>query len=379
MVDKIAITACGAVLPDCISKQEIGGALTWVAALPEAEESSLNELLNEKREYRDLDRSVLLAILAARRACSSLDLTVDSSNIGINVGSSRGATNLFERHYGDFLKGGMAKVPVLTSPTTTLGNLSSWVAQDRGLGGANFSHSATCTTALHAVANGLAWLRADMAQKFIVGGAEAPLTAFTLAQMKALRIYASQSECEYPCRPCETEKAENNMVLGEGAAIFMLERFTDTQMSALATIEGIGLAREHTKTKTSVSEDGEAFERAMRAALSSAGEPQIDAMLLHAPGTIMGDDAELGAIGRVFTEHKPALISNKWRVGHSLGASGAASLYHALQILKTQSFQDFPYAAQFINKPPTKISRIMINAAGFGGNSVSLIIAKEQQ
>jgi 3-oxoacyl-(acyl-carrier-protein) synthase len=50
--------------------------------------------------------------------------------------------------------------------TTTLGNISSWVAHDLQSSGPEISHSITCSTALHAVLNGIAWLKSGMVDKF---------------------------------------------------------------------------------------------------------------------------------------------------------------------------------------------------------------------
>ena len=88
------------------------------------------------------------------------DLTKQS--LDINIGSSRGATSLFEKYHTDFLQTG--KVSPFTSPTTTLGNISSWVSQELGTKGLQIDQSVTCSTAMHALLNGIAWLQADMAQ-----------------------------------------------------------------------------------------------------------------------------------------------------------------------------------------------------------------------
>jgi 3-oxoacyl-(acyl-carrier-protein) synthase len=60
--------------------------------------------------------------------------------------------------------------------------------------GPEISHSITCSTALHAVLNGIAWLKSGMVDKFFSGGSEAPLTDFTIAQMRALKIYSIKGE-----------------------------------------------------------------------------------------------------------------------------------------------------------------------------------------
>ena len=74
-----------------------------------------------------------------------------------------------------------------------MGNISSWVAHDLQTEGPEISHSITCSTALHALLNGVAWLQSGKQIKFLVGGSEAPLTPFTIAQMQALKIYAKRN------------------------------------------------------------------------------------------------------------------------------------------------------------------------------------------
>ena len=132
----------------------------------------------------------MLSILVARQAIKNAEWKA-GDDFGINLGSSRGATQLFEKHHQEFIETG--KTATLTSPTTTLGNISSWVAHDLKNNGPEISHSITCSTALHAILNAVAWLQSGMATKFLVGGSEAPLTAFTIAQMHALKIYAKEN------------------------------------------------------------------------------------------------------------------------------------------------------------------------------------------
>ena len=90
----------------------------WTGALDHCGESILEVLASDAR-YKNLDRSVLLAIAASRNAVR-LAGWKSGDEIGINIGSSRGATGLFELHHSEFLQTGLART--LASPTTTLGN-----------------------------------------------------------------------------------------------------------------------------------------------------------------------------------------------------------------------------------------------------------------
>ena len=176
----------------------------WIAALDKNSKNEIEKLKNSDSKYKSLDDSVLFAMFASRKAIKNAGWN-KNDNFGINQGSSRGATQLFEQHYSDFLNSGKANV--LSSPTTTLGNISSWVAHDLQTSGPEISHSITCSTALHAMINGIAWLKSGMSDKFLVGGSEAPLTDFTIAQMQALKIY-SKSTDDYPCKTLDFSKTK---------------------------------------------------------------------------------------------------------------------------------------------------------------------------
>ena len=111
----------------------------------------------------------------------------------------------------------------------------------------------------------------------------------------------------------------------------------------------------------------------MRSALESAGNPKIDVVITHCTGTIKGDRAELNAIEAVFGAQKPLLTNNKWRHGHTYGASGALNLGMAIEMLQRNTFQPIPYLDE-VNEVPEKLQTVMINAVGFGGNGISVIL-----
>ena len=327
------------------------------------------EALRQIKNYRELDPSVLLAIYVSRRAVSKAGWT--SENIGVNIGSSRGSTHLFEKYHGEFLKSGAETASTLSSPTTTLGNLSSWVGHDLQSSGPTISHSIACSTALHGILNGIAWLSSGMSQYFLAGGSEASNTPFTVAQLKALRIYAELGQ-EFPCRTLDPEKRSNSMVLGEAAAVFCLEK--GKKSGALGVIEGVGFATEPLTHNISISTDADCFQRSMRMAIDGMNPEEIDVIVTHTPGTLKGDSSEVLAIRKVFGNHQPALTSNKWIIGHTLGASGAMSLEMAILMLNNQKFIGIPFLEG--QSAPKQLRKVLVNAVGFGGNAVSLIISR---
>ncbi|MBM1104858.1 beta-ketoacyl synthase [Aurantibacter crassamenti] len=348
-------------------KKEFNGSIEWMAPLNESSNKEIELLRKSDIKYKNLDDTVLFAIFAARSAASQAGWKAES-NFGINIGSSRGATSLFEKYHQEFLEN--SKTSTLSSPTTTLGNISSWVAHDLQSTGPEISHSITCSTALHALLNGIAWISGGMADKFLVGGSEAPLTPFTIAQMKALKIYSREVD-DFPCKALNLTKKYNSMILGEGAAIVCLEK--GKPENALATIEGVGYATEILEHNISISTDAKCFQRSMRMALGDCAPDEIDVIVTHTPGTIKGDLAEFKAINEIFKKDIPYLTNNKWKLGHTFGASGMLSVEMALLMLQHQEVIKVPYLDA--SNTPGKIKKVMVNAVGFGGNAVSVVLS----
>lgn len=392
MRELISITAIASVSPLGISledvwgnykndrhffqKQKLGNDEEWVAPLSDAARREIMQLRQSDTQYRDLDDTVLFALFSARKAIAIAGWKL-GENFGINIGSSRGATALFEKYYEEFLE--QNKTSTLSSPTTTLGNISSWVAHDLQATGPEISHSITCSTALHALLNGVAWITSGMTDRFLVGGSEAPLTPFTIAQMKALKVYSKvtlsaveEQSVNYPCRAFDLEKTKNSMILGEGSSVACLER--GIVKNAMAIIEGVGYATEVLKHNVSISSDAQCFQRSMKMALGETAPEEVDVVVMHAPGTIKGDSSEYNALKKIFGKKLPALTTNKWKIGHTFGASGLLSLEFAVLMMLNQEFIAIPFATH--DRRPEKINKVMVNAVGFGGNAVSILLKK---
>lgn len=352
-----------------ISTKEFNGKSQFIATIPAEIRTEIDDLRKEDSKYKALDETVLLAILASRQAIKNAGWQ-QGADFGINIGSSRGATQLFEKHHKEFIETG--KTATLTSPTTTLGNISTWVAHDLKSTGPEISHSITCSTALHAVLNAVAWLQSGLATKFLVGGSEAPLTAFTLAQMQALKIYANEEQ-EWPSRAFDFTKTKNSMVLGEAASVACLE--LGESQKALGYITGIGYATDELEHNISISEDAKCFQKSMLMALGNTPFEEVDAIVMHAPGTLKGDTSEYKAIQKVFGNNLPMLTTNKWKIGHTFGASGMLNIELALLMMQHQTFIGIPYIEE--PNPRKAIRNVLINAVGFGGNAVSVLLSRE--
>ena len=402
--ERLIIRGLSTISPLGSSRKEVSQTLTlgrakaqWLNAAEQtrpvfpltASGMNLVEELSSQARYQGLDRTTLLALTAARQTFAAL--RGERMELGcISIGSARGATNSLERSIAQHL----AKEGTLaadTSPTTTAGNTTSWIAQEyleqeylvqedlrapksaHSNTIASISTSMTCTSAFHALLIATAFLRGGMASAALFGGAESCLTSYTVAQLEALRIY-SRERSEWPCRPCaSSEHSSNTLVLGEGAGTAILLGGSVAYMPGDMELLGIGWALEATPSATGISEDGRGFQGAMLGAL--AGLPAgrvLDGVIMHAPGTSKGDEAELRAIEMVLGS--VPLCSTKHLTGHTYGASGMISLATAQVLLSEGGWSGFPYPARVAPRPFEAPRTLMINTAGFGGNAISIVV-----
>lgn len=362
-----------------------------IVRLPEASERKLKQLVATKDRYQKVDRVTQLALAAASETLSQYGVEASAPQVSpiecVSIGSSRGATISLENTLAQHLHSADGTVPTYTSPVTTAGNISSWVAQEAidqtmtgegrsGSGVAALNTSMTCSSAFHSLLVALGFLRGGMAAAALFGGAESCLTPYTLQQLKALRIYTGDGAAPWPCRPLvapERGELSNTVMLGEGAGTAVVHFSDGTVRDGDLDLLGVGWQMEAIPSATGVSADGAAFEGAMRRANGGLGT--VDAVIAHAPGSMRGDDAEISAIKRVFGDSTPVL-STKHVTGHTYGASGMVSLQLASYLLRGGGWPGFPYPVRVpvADSGRGQYRRILINTAGFGGNVISVVV-----
>lgn len=291
--------------------------------------------------------------------------------VALNVATSRGSL--------DFLAGIVSEYkenpPAYTSPYSTMGFLSSWPNVLSRKADLNFMTSSTCSSFGAVLMNGLAWLKSGMADHFLAAAVESPVSDFTIRQMKAINLYTShRAEEVYPCRGGDLNKRRNTMVLGEAAYLFQLSRGESN-----VEIRSMGISMERPDNPASVDREGTGLQNAVHRSLDGFNGGLIDLIIGHLPGTLKGDQAEMNAYKAVFKENIPPVIGNKWKVGHSLGASLASSVEMAMLIFDKQSLPPLPGFLGIDTSGVKKIDSILITALGFGGQSVSLILSRNRE
>ncbi len=325
----------------------VGHAIDPLSGMPvyRVNQFPVNAEIDRFTKRNPVDRSTLLGLYAAAEAVAEAGW--DNQKFALLVGCSRGPTDSWERTFREFSEG--SGIAPSTSPRTTLGSIASTLAEFFQQTGLSDGVSMTCGSGMHAILHGMALLRSGMAERVLVGGAEAPLTPYTLEQMRVLGIYAGvpTDPRDPACRPLANPST--GMVLGEGAAFLALELSEDSGKPALL---GYGLQRESGQGKTGISRSGDALGAAMRMAAAGAGI-RPDRVIVHAPGTRRGDRAEVAAVRTVFGPEM-TVTSYKSLTGHTLGASGPLAMVGAATLHPGE--------------------RVLVNATGFGGNAVSLLV-----
>jgi 3-oxoacyl-(acyl-carrier-protein) synthase len=311
------------------------------------------------------DRTSLLALHAADEAVQQAGWA--GKDFSIIVGCSRGPTGKWEDGFRHFAETGTASLR--TSPQTTLGSIGFALANYFDTSSLASSMSMTCSSGMHAILHGIALLRAGMAERVLVGGAEAPITEFTLRQMEALRIYGAVPETGHACRPLTTPPS--GMVVGEGAAFLALSVSAEASKTGFE-VGGIAFAREASPTATGISAEGKALERSMTDLIQEAGWP--DVIVAHAPGTKRGDMAEVNAVNALYAAVPEdfCMASFKWATGHTFGASGPLAITAALEMMKAGKYCPLPWRST--PSTPWALGSVLINATGFGGNVGSILV-----
>jgi 3-oxoacyl-[acyl-carrier-protein] synthase-1 len=214
----------------------------------------------------------------------------------------------------------------------------------------------------------------------ICGGVEV-LSKFTLNGFNSLMILDKEH-----CRPFD--KTRNGLNLGEGAAYLILESEESvirSQRKPLAQLKGFGNANDAFH-QTASSPNGDGAFAAMQLAIQTGGVEPADIQYInaHGTGTENNDLSEGLAIQRLFSEKVPPFSSTKPNVGHTLAAAGAIeAVFSILSInegviypgLNFQNQMDELYITPQTEISKSKITNVISNSFGFGGNTSSLLIS----
>jgi 3-oxoacyl-[acyl-carrier-protein] synthase II len=345
--------------------------------------------LLKEGEAANLDRVSQFAIAASAEALASSGLDLASSDrgrIGVYWGTGMGGAHSLEAAYRQLYGANEWRLRPLTVVMSMSNAAGSNVAVRHGLSGPFANFSTACSSSAMALGEAMRAIAAGRADAIVAGGAEALLIPGTLAAWHALRTLAPEdpSDPAASCKPFDKRRA--GLVLGEGAAAFVLEDEAHARARG-ARIRGFLVGYGNSCDAVHMSRpDGAGQARAMREALqdSRLAPSDIGYINAHATATAVGDVVEAEAINQVFADTAPLVTSTKSMHGHLLGAAGALEFAVAMIALEEglvapTAFLEQPDPAVRLRHVPLRAERIappravMSNSFAFGGSNVVLV------
>lgn len=340
----------------------------------------------DAKRVGQLDRFSQFAVVAARAALADAQLAMTeelSLQTATIVGSAVGGQNTMDDSFFKLYGENSRRLHPLTIPRLMFSAAASHVSIDLGCKGPTFTVASACASGTHAIGQAFQLVRMGQAPVALAGGTEACLTVGTIKGWEALRILSDDT-----CRPFS--KTRSGLVLGEGAAMFVLEprdRAVARGAPIYAELLGFGMSADAGDI-IAIDPDGAA--RAMQAALRDAkvSPEDIDYVNAHGTGTALNDKAETVALRQTFgaSAERLAISSSKGVLGHSLGAAGA--LEFAATALALQH-RTIPPTANFEEADPecdldfvpnaardAQLRRAMSSSFAFGGLNAVLVLGR---
>lgn len=286
--------------------------------------------------------------------------------------------------------------PVYPDNRRVAGFPAALLAQALRLGRGGYALDAACASSLYAIYLAVRELQTGRADAMLAGGCSRPDSLYTqmgFAQLRALSLSGR-------CAPFDA--SADGLLVGEGAALFVLKRLRDALRDGdviHAVIRGIGLSNDRAGNLLAPAREGQV--RAMRRAYEQAqcSPHQVDYIECHATGTPVGDAVEWSSLRELWGQAgwrsgQCVLSSVKATVGHLLTGAGAAALAKVLLALRHRQlppqanftrpaaqltdYASSPFRilrlAEPWDPPGGRPRRAAVSGFGFGGINAHLIL-----
>lgn len=338
-----------------------------------------------------MDRVSQMAVIAARQALENAGLLsedIDLSSTGVYTGCALGGAQTIEENYQRYYVNKSRAARPTTVPLIMPNAPAGHISMRHKLRGPTQNYSIACSSSSTAIGEAFRAVRDGYQERIVTGGTEAMLNDGSIACWEALTVLAKEHAegAHASCRPFAKDRS--GLVLGEGAAMLILESealVKKRNIVPLAEIVGYGSSSDaHNLTQPSA--NGQV--RAMRSALDDA---RIDATAIgyinaHATGTGAGDKVEIDAIKLLFANHSQhlAVSSTKSMHGHLLGAAGALEFAITIMALKNRKIPPTAHLTQpdpecdldcvpCIGRQSPELDYALCNSFAFGGSNAVLI------
>lgn len=341
-----------------------------------------------------LDRVSQFALYCANEALKDADLSLlehDLGRVGCYLGTGMGGTSSIEDGYDRLFKQQANRLKPFTVLMAMNSAAASQIAMQYQLSGPNLTFTTACSSSTIAIGEAFRQIQHGYCDVMLAGGAEALLTYGTIKAWEALRTLANEDEVNpaYSCKPFAADRS--GLVLGEGAAVFILEEMESAKARGAkiyAEIAGYATTNDGVHI-TQPSIEGQA--KAMQAALDNASlaPEKIAYINAHGTGTKLNDVTETAAIKKVFGAYayNIPVSSTKSMHGHLMGAAGAVELVATTLALESNQLPptinlmspdpacDLDYVPN-TSRNVLNIQHVMSNSFAFGGTSGVIILSK---
>ncbi len=389
---RVAVTGYGVVAPCGVGKEAfwtglLGPGSTGVRSVELAEWDPA-PYFDSPKDARRSDRCEQFALAAAGEAFAQAgELGYDPASIGCILGTGIGGLRTLEEQVITRVQKGERRVSPFLVPMMMSNAAGAAISMRYGLQGPTETVCTACAASTHAIGNAarlVAWGRCDAV---ITGGTESAATLTALAGFSNMTALSST----LVSKPFDATR--DGFIMGEGAAIFVLERLDLAQKRGARIIaEVIGAASNADAHHiTAPSPGGVGAAACMTLALKDADISASDIKQINAHGTStpLNDAAESDAIVKVFGEQSPPVVSIKGVTGHPLGAAGALEASAVLLSFEKRLIP--PTAGTTVVDPALHIDLVIgeprvwqpgptiSNNFGFGGHNGSVILAPYEQ
>ena len=344
----------------------------------------------DRVEVRRLDRSQASALIASREAWTDAGSPdVEPERMGTVVGTGIGGVITLLDAYDILKERGPSRISPHTVPMLMPNGPAAVVGLDRHAAAGVHAPVSACASGAEAIAWGARMIQDGRADVVMVGGTEAPIHPLTIAGFASMRALSTRND-DPPAASRPYDNARDGFVMGEGAAMLVLEREDHARARGAriyARFGGAGMTADAHHI-AQPDPEGRGAARAMIAALTAAGATgsEVAHVNAHATSTPQGDIAEAVAIRAALGDDTQAIVSGtKSMTGHTLGAAGALEALFTVLALHhriappTINIDDLDPAigldiAINTSRPLPSGDLVAVNNSfGFGGHDVAVV------
>jgi 3-oxoacyl-[acyl-carrier-protein] synthase II len=341
-------------------------------------------------EAKRMDRFVRYALAAAADAFAGSGLLSQGHcppDGGLFIGVGTGGLPHLEAGVLLQEKRGPRKVSPYLIPSLISNMAAGMIALNYDFRGPQYTIAGACASGNQAIGQALHAIRAGTLQWALAGGTEAAITPIGYSGLQAMHALSDSADAS--CTPRPFDQNCDGMVVGEGAAVFVLEErsHAEARGAALeARVSGYATCSGGTQITLQAADDlARCMDLTLRDARLESGD--VDCVYAQAAGLVKGDECELEALQRVFTERgaAPSVTSIKGHIGHTFAASGPLNVMASVETLRTQVIPPTLNLQTIANRyadvdvvretQPRHVRHCLINSFGFGGVNASLIIS----